>query len=247
MLKNFEINDDQVTTQAIRRDRDRFRHLSGYLLQTREAERGHIAKELHDKIGQGLTAVMLNLHALRRKETAGIETQLAQVTDAIETSLDRVIELSCGLRPPQLDLLGLGATLKWYVKEEVHFADFALKFIDQSEGVRLNWQIETVCFRVVQEALSNVSRHASARHVTVTLSVDKSAFHLRIEDDGKGMDPIHVKSVMGLGLIGMEEGVALTGGALNIESGSSRGTIVHAIFPLKLALPRTRQKRRVSS
>jgi two-component system, NarL family, sensor histidine kinase UhpB len=246
MVSNFEMNEDQIATFALSRDRDRFRHLSGYLLQAREVERGRIAKELHDKIGQGLTAVMLHLHAMQRKETAKIESLLAQVTQVVEVSLARVIELSSGLRPPQLDLLGLGATLKWYLQEEPCYQGLTLNFLDKSGGVRLNWQIETVCFRVVQEALSNVFRHAGARLVTVTLSVDKSSFHLQIEDDGNGMDPVNVKSVMGLGLMGMQQGVALTGGTLKIDSALSRGTIIHAIFPLKLAVPRVRQKRRVS-
>ena len=116
----------------------------------------------------------------------------------------------------------------------------------ESKDVRLNWKIETVCFRVVQESLSNVFRHACARQVTVTLNTDKSSFHLQIEDDGKGMDSIQVKSMVGLGLMGMQESVTLAGGALTIDSELSRGTIVHATFPLKVAIRRVQQKRRGS-
>jgi signal transduction histidine kinase len=109
---DVEMNKDQISTFALSRDRDRFRHLSGYLLREREVERGRIAKELHDKIGQGLTAVVLHLPAMESKETSKIESLLAQVAQVVEVPLTRVNELSRGLRL-QLERLGLGATLKW--------------------------------------------------------------------------------------------------------------------------------------
>jgi two-component system, NarL family, sensor histidine kinase UhpB len=240
-------SETQSEREALHQDRNRFRHFAAYLLQTRESERWHVARELNDEIGQSLAAAKLNLQSILNKDRGTQNADLIQVTLVLEDSLERVGKLSRNLRPPQLDLLGLGATLKWYLRHELVYEGLEVAFHDESQGIRLDWQIETACFRVVQEALINVSRHARARHVNIALRRDKRHLHLRIEDDGKGFDLHQAGRANGLGLLTMEEGVVLTGGEFKIDSVIRRGTLIHAMFPLRLATPKVRKNKRAPS
>lgn len=212
--------------------------LSHRLVEVQETERRHIARELHDEIGQSLTAAELNLQAaLQAPGTAALERRLEDSIQAVERVLEQVHDLSLNLRPSMLDDLGLEPALRWYTHRQAALTGMQAEFQAEQLGERLDSMIETECFRVAQEALTNVVRHAQARSVWVHLSRANSHIHLSVRDDGVGFDvaALRDEAVRGasLGLLSMEERTALAGGGLEFKSAPGHGTEVHAWFPLK--------------
>jgi signal transduction histidine kinase len=212
--------------------------LSYRLVEVQESERRHIARELHDEIGQSLTVAELNLQAaLRCPTTPTKQRRLEESIQAVERVIEQVHDLSLNLRPSILDDLGLEPALRWYTHRQASLTGIRAAFSAVSLENRLDLVIETECFRVAQEALTNVVRHAKAHAVTVDLSKRNGHLHLRVRDDGVGFDAAELRreAVQGasLGLLSMEERAALAGGGLELNTAPGRGTEVHAWFPLK--------------
>ncbi len=212
--------------------------LSHRLVEVQESERRQIARELHDEIGQSLTIAEMNLQAaLQSPATAAKERRLRESIQAVERVLEQVHDLSLNLRPSILDDLGLEPALRWYTHRHATTTGLQAEFRAASLENRLDLVIETECFRVAQEALTNVARHARARAVTVDLSRRNGHLHLRVRDDGVGFDvtALRNEAVHGasLGLLSMEERASLAGGGLEFHSAPGQGTEVHAWFPLK--------------
>ncbi|HLH54288.1 MAG TPA: ATP-binding protein [Verrucomicrobiae bacterium] len=212
--------------------------LSHRLVEVQETERRHIARELHDEIGQSLTVAEMNLQAaLRSSNTAAKRQRLEDSIQAVERVLEQVHDLSLNLRPSILDDLGLEPALRWYTNRQAALTGLRAEFKPASLESRLDVVIETECFRVAQEALTNVVRHANARAVTVDLSQRNGHLHLLVRDDGVGFDvtALRNEAVQGasLGLLSMEERTSLAGGGLEFNSSPGQGTEVHAWFPLR--------------
>jgi len=222
-----------------RRTAERLQALSHRMVEVQEAERHLIARELHDEIGQTLTAVKINLQALQRSSDAFRHAAiLEENVTVIERALQQVRNLSLDLRPSLLDDLGLVPALRWHVNRQAERAGFTAVFTTDALEARLSPDLEIACFRVVQEALTNVVRHARAQHVLVELQQRDTELELTIRDDGVGFD---VQSALeramhgaSLGLLGMDERVSLVGGQMEIESVPMRGTEIRARFPLAL-------------
>jgi signal transduction histidine kinase/ActR/RegA family two-component response regulator len=211
--------------------------LSRRLLGIQETERSYIARELHDEVGQSLTAAIYSLQAIQRMpETSMFRAKLEECTAILELTLQQVRNMSLDLHPALLDDLGLVPALRWYIDREAQWGDFTAQVIADSMDERLPTEIELVCFRVVQEALTNVTRHARARHVTVELWKRGSELHLVVRDDGLGFNVQEAleRAVKGasLGLLGMRERVMLIGGQIEISSAPGNGTEIHTRFPL---------------
>lgn len=211
--------------------------LSHRLLEVQELERRHIARELHDEIGQALTATKINLQALLRfPDPTALAARLEDSIGVIEHLLDQVRNLSLDLRPPLLDDLGLVAALRWYVIQQSKRAGLQSRFQADPWIPRLDPAIETACFRVAQEAVTNVIRHAGADNFSVRLFQPQDSLCLEVADDGIGFDPAiaQARAEQGgsLGWIGMQERVALVGGRIECVSSTGRGTEVRAHFPL---------------
>jgi PAS domain S-box-containing protein len=232
----------------LRRSRQRLQVLSRQLVQVQETERRHLARELHDEIGQALTATEMNLQALLESPgAAALAPRLRESLQVVEHVQEQVHDLSLNLRPSMLDDLGLLPALRWYTSRQAALAglhcevraDPSLEHAEQ----RLDPMVETACFRVAQEALTNVVKHAKARTVTVELNPtdDDEQLHLSVRDDGVGFDVASVReqAVRGasLGLLSMEERATLAGGGLQYHATPGQGTEVHAWFPLKWAHP----------
>ncbi len=218
----------------------RLQVLSRRLVQAQESERRHLALELHDEIGQALTVAELNLQRMLQLPSAKpLVPQLTESLGAVERVLEQVRDIALNLRPSMLDDLGLGAALQWFAKRQAASAGLKCELKLESFDRRLDPLIETECFRIAQEALTNIGRHAKARHVTIELQKDDSQIHLCVRDDGAGFDvaSIREKATLGasLGLLSMEERASLVGGKLDIKSVPGHGTEVHAWFPLKWA------------
>jgi signal transduction histidine kinase len=212
--------------------------LSQRLVEVQENERRHIARELHDEIGQSLTAAEMNLHAaLQAPGADALEHRLAESIQAVERVLAQVHDLSLNLRPSMLDDLGLEPALRWYTHRQAALTGLRAEFRADPLEARLEPMIETECFRVAQEALTNVVRHSQARNVRLELSHRNGHLHLSVRDDGVGFDvaALRQEAVRGasLGLLSMEERTALAGGGLEFNSAPGEGTEVHAWFPLR--------------
>jgi PAS domain S-box-containing protein len=233
----IDVTERRKAEQALQDYAERLQLLSRQLLTVQETERSRIARELHDQIGQTLTAVKLRLQSMRRPdEEAG---QAARLEDCIQLSaqvLEQVRCLSLDLRPPLLDELGLAAALQSHVNGHAHRAGLFAHFEADPLPVRLSQEVGTACFRVVQEALTNVLRHAQASYVSVELRWRDGWLHLTVADDGAGFDPgVSRRQAMAgnsIGLLSMEERMMLIGGHCDIRSMPGWGTTVHAACPL---------------
>jgi signal transduction histidine kinase len=228
--------------RSLDENRRRLQALSRQLLSAQETERRHIARELHDQIGQALTAVKINLQAMKRSSEA--VPALSRLDDSIATiewTLDQVRNLSLDLRPSMLDDLGLGAALRWYLDRQARQSGFVAQLVIDPDLGALAPELETTCFRVVQEGLTNVARHAQARQVRVEVHQRQGELHLLLRDNGVGFDvaAARARATRGasLGLLGMHERVTLLGGHLDIDSQFGQGTEIRVRLPLSAAAP----------
>ena len=215
----------------------RLQILSQRLMEIQELERRAIARDLHDEIGQALTAIKLNLRELGDNLTAAVVGK--QVSDSL-LILDQVLRhirnLALDLRPSMLDELGLLPALRWYVGRQAERAGWTLEFMADEVVARPSPEVEISCFRLTQEALTNVVRHAKATAVEVRLEVGHGRLDLFICDNGIGFEPELIRTGAragtSVGLSGMEERVRLAGGRITIHSAPGGGTEIHATFPL---------------
>ena len=203
-----------------------------------ETERRRIAREIHDVVGQALTAVRLSLVAARASgDRDAVDRRLDESVYLIELAMDQVRAIARDLRPAVLDDLGLAAAVRGYLADQAVAGRFEPTLRILSLPRRLQGDVETACFRIVQEAVTNIQRHAFARHVEVELEHRDDKLDLRITDDGRGFD---VRAALGgaasrggLGLIGMHERALLVGGDIAFHSQPGRGTEIRARLPAK--------------
>lgn len=215
----------------------RLQVLSRRLVEVQETERRYIACELHDEIGQALTAAQMNLQAvLQSSRSDAVVPRLKECLAEVEGVMEQVHSLSLDLRPSMLDDLGLEPALRWYTSRQGTLAGLQAKLVTDSLEHRYDPMIEIQCFRIAQEALTNVIRHAHADTVTVELHLADGYLHLSVRDDGIGFDVAKVRdqAVRGasLGLLSMEERATWAGGKLEINAIAGQGTDVHVWFPL---------------
>ncbi len=214
----------------------RFRGLARAVWKVQEDERRRLARELHDGVGQTLTALTNQLERLQQKLDGGETASLAGAVDTARAALNEVRELSRLLRPPVLDDLGLPAALSWLTRTLEQRT--GLRAVLSLEGLhqRLDTDLETLVFRIVQEALTNVLRHAGVDRAEVGVSRIGTVLELRVSDDGKGFDPQTLlaggEAATGSGLRGMRDRLELFGGRLEILSSPGRGTLITAEVPL---------------
>ena len=209
--------------------------LSRHVLEVQELERRRVAIELHDELGQSLTAIKINLQLSQRlKEQPLSELNLESIR-IVEDALQQVRRLATTLRPSMLDDLGLAPALKWIAEQSAGRGGFAVNFHHVRAQSRLAPDIETACFRIVQEALTNITRHAQAKRVEISLRREGEDMVLSVQDDGLGFDiqAMRQRAVLGgsLGVLGMQERANLIDGQLTIHSVSGQGSSVQLICP----------------
>jgi signal transduction histidine kinase len=208
--------------------------LSGRMLAGRENERRGIARVLHDDVGQLLTSIKLNLQRLHplQGEAAIVGDSVTLVDDA----LTRVRALSLELRPGVLDDLGLGPAVSWYANRQGERAGYTVKVVENVGRQRLDEGIETAAFRIVQQALTNVARHANAKNVRVSMRLAPRLLDLTISDDGVGFNVgekrIRAEAGESLGLLDMRELATLAGASYSVSSSPGKGTTVEVRFHL---------------
>lgn len=219
--------------------RTQLRALAAHNVSILEAERQRIARELHDESGQALIGVKLNLQVLAHKIPTELPALRAEVDDLrqqINEATAQLKGLARKLRPPTLDQLGLQVALQQLVTEFAERTAIHMHYTTVEGAIRLPPAVETACYRIVQEALTNVARHAAASEVWITLGLDvreKLDFYLQltIEDNGRGF-VVKQEAERGLGLLGMQERSLTLGGVLTIESQPGAGAMIHVTIPL---------------
>ncbi|HEV3410989.1 MAG TPA: GAF domain-containing protein [Puia sp.] len=230
----FDIGRLKEAENLLRQSEEDLRDLASSLQNVREEERAAIAREIHDELGQQLTAIKLDVSWLDRKIAGDavikerINGVLTMLTDMIHT----IRRISTQLRPSILDDLGLIEALKWQVRDFQKRTGILIEFECSEETLKLEPAVTTGVFRIFQESLTNVVRHAEATAVSARLYVEDDRLILTITDNGKGFDPAAAKKKKTLGLMGMKERTLMMKGAYDIDSQSGKGTSLRFSIPL---------------
>jgi PAS domain S-box-containing protein len=221
-----DITKRKQAEEAVREYAERLKFLSRRLMEVQEAERRNIARELHDEIGQVLTGLKLTLEMGARLPADEVGTSLNQAQALVNALMARARKLSLDLRPAMLDDLGLLPTLLWHIEHYTAQTRVRVSFKNSGlEGKRFAPEVETAAYRIVQEALTNIARHAGVTEATVRVWTDERKLIIQIEDEGKGFDAESVLVARETsGLSGMRERAVLLGGQLTVESRKGSGT-----------------------
>jgi signal transduction histidine kinase len=217
--------------------REQLRNLASYLQEAREEERKRIAREIHDELGQSLTALKFDISRLAERlpeEEPALRERVAAMATLIDGSIHTVQRVSTELRPGLLDDLGLAAAIEWQVEE---FAErTGIRFdLHLGDDDMLESHVAIALFRILQETLTNVARHAGANKVHVELAVDPREVMLRVRDDGRGITESEISSTQALGLLGMRERARTLGGEVTFEGVRGQGTTVTVRIPCDLS------------
>lgn len=215
----------------------RARTLAQRLFDVQEAERRAVAQDLHDEIGQVLTALKLNLQQVQRDGIGGgTSNELHESIEISDQLLARVRNLALDLRPSLLDDLGLVPALRWFATRQAERAGWVLQLHLDETPLTLTAPRSIACFRVVQEAMTNIARHARAKSVLLSLSVTPEQVRMVVQDDGCGFDEAAIRSRaqqgLSMGMLGMEERVSLVGGSMTVRSTVGQGTSLVISVPL---------------
>ena len=225
-----------IDITEIKRAQGQMKRLSDSILAGQEKERAAVSRELHDELGQVLTALRLDTAWLRERlkgsdpEASG---RAAAACDLIGKAIDDVRGMATRLRPGALDDLGLVDALDWYVNEFEKRSKVSCVF-RHYDVPKVGDRIATAAYRIAQEALTNVARHSSASSVDISIRAEGGVLTLSVEDDGRGFDLRALEESRGLGVVGMRERAELAGGTLTIRSRPGRGTQVRLTAPLDL-------------
>ncbi len=232
---------DAMLGRLNRRTRQ-LRALSERTINAQEEERQRIARNLHDETAQSLSMLIINLERLENSPLANqveLQERLQQTRLLATSTLEELRQVIFDLRPAMLDDLGLIPAIRWYVRSHLKTAGVDIAFEVPEESVRLPHYLETTLFRITQEAVNNILRHAGANHMTFRLWLEEEEIHLEVEDDGHGFNVGQTASQAlnqkQLGLLGIQERAALVGGQVVIESNPGQGTRVWVIVPLRRA------------
>ena len=219
----------QQAKEVIQDSNERLRKLYHRLELIREEERTRIAREVHDELAQILTALKLELSLFDKKlieKHASLRTDTQMMLGLIDNTLQSAKKLATELRPPILDDLGLQEAVEWQGREFEKRTGIRFHFDSGDESIVLDTKRSTTVFRIFQETLTNVLRHAQAKNIDVTLSENNGSITLQVCDDGIGIKPDQVSNVRSLGLLGMRERALVWGGKVIIESANNQGTTV---------------------
>lgn len=246
-LRKSERQSNQLLQQS-RQLQDDLQRLSRGILSAQEEERKRISRELHDLVAQTLTAINVHLENLKREaaqNARGMKKNIARTQKLVERSVDKVHRFARELRPAVLDDLGLIPALQSLVEYLAKESGFRVKMTASADVQKLTNERRTVLYRVAQEALTNIARHARAGHVSLDIRKKSNAVHMQIHDDGCAFDVeqlLNARKSRRMGLLGMRERVEMVGGIFEIESSPGQGTTVTARIPFRNRLRKNRSK-----
>ena len=223
-------------TKELKKSRENLRNLSSYLQSVREQERTLIAGEILDDLGQSLTALKIDISWLAKKlpkDQKPLLEKLEAMSKLTGATLKTVQRISTELRPSLLDHLGLAAAIEWQVEEFQNRSGIKYKLTIDPEDITLDEKLSTAIFRIFQETLTNVARHAQATRVTVSLKETEDTLELRLRDNGKGITKEQISDPKSFGLMGIRERVHPWGGQVTISGKPGKGTAVEIRIPIE--------------
>jgi signal transduction histidine kinase len=230
-----DITERKLDHQSVKASRDQLRQLATRLEHVREEERAGIAREIHDELGQDLTAVKMNVSWLARKLKSNelLQKKLQHVQDLVDIAIQAVRRIATQLRPAVLDELGLGAAIEWQAQKFTMDSHIKCVVNLDPAAIPLSREVSTALFRIFQEALTNVERHANATNVKVKLATFGKSLYLEVTDDGRGIHTKQLNDPRSIGLLGMKERALALGGEVTFTSVAGSGTTVTATIPLR--------------
>lgn len=232
-----EITLRKQAEEEIREKRQQLSTLNRKFTEMEETERRQLVQELHDRIGQNLTAISLNLNILKNHLGSAPDSLLGRIDDTITLlgqMTDETRDIMARLRPPVLDDFGLVAAVKWYAERFSDRSEITVEFTGNEFSPRLSPDKEIILFRIAQEAFSNIARHAGASHVDVNFDEADGKARMTIHDNGVGFDIATIKQpdqVKGWGVLSMKERAKMAGGSFSIETGAEQGTTLIVELP----------------
>lgn len=231
----------RTAERSLRESESRLRSLAMRLENIREQERTAIAREIHDVLAQELTRLKIDLVWLAKRaarlttpEAAGVADRIADATRQTDTAITTVQRIATELRPVILDSLGLSAAIEWQVEDFARRTGTRCQAHVPREDLQIAREPATALFRILQESLTNVARHAAATEVEVELTRTEFAYRLTIRDDGRGVRPEEINDPHSIGLVGMRERAQAFGGGFSIRALPTRGTLVEVFIPLSV-------------
>ena len=233
----FNITDSKLKEEELRWSREALGQLSAHRDTVREEERKSIAREIHDELGQALTALKIDVDWLGRKlpeGEAGVDEKLRAMSKILDGTVDSVRRIAENLRPGMLDDLGLAAAIEWQVEQFGERTGIACELVMNREEFDLDDRLATCVFRIIQEALTNVARHAGADRVEVSLFEENGEIELEVSDNGRGFRESAKKG--SFGLLGMKERVKMLGGEVAVSGSPGKGTSVRVRLPTREAI-----------
>ena len=240
-ILNAELAERTLTEQRLRASEENLRALAKHLQSVREEERIHIAREIHDELGQALTGLKFELNSFAKHFESDDAAARHDKQQTLNVAIDRIINsvrrIASGLRPEVLDEIGLAAAFDWQARE-----------FQRRTGIRCHVNIpvqfsdpdkdrSTALFRIFQELLTNVARHANATRVNVSLSEGEAALALCVEDNGRGIKETEAQSPRSLGFLGLRERVLAFGGTIDVKGDDGKGTRVCVSIPVTANQP----------
>ncbi len=232
-----EIEEHKETQVQLERSRDQFRNLGNQIQAIREEEKSRIAREVHDRLGQALTALKIDTIQIGKKlppELDGLKAEVDGMTEVIDDTIRSVQHIAMELRPPILDAFGICEAIAWQAGEYEQRYGLQFDVHCLQETADLDKGLETTLFRIFQEAVSNVVRHAGATRVAVDLSVQGGDLVFKIEDDGRGIRQEDIENAGSLGLVGIQERVHPFRGNVEFLGQPGKGTTVAVTIPLSV-------------
>jgi two-component system sensor histidine kinase UhpB len=232
-----DITERKEAEDKFRRTSTILRNLASHLQSIREEERGLIAREIHDELGQVLTVLKIQITLLAnklREDQKDLKEKINSLSEVIDESVESVQRITAKLRPGILDELGLIPAIEWQTQEFRKVTDKIFSLSLPSNEIRIDKEKSTVIFRIFQEAVTNVIRHATANHVYVSLNHNSPKLILEVRDNGSGISSEQINNQKSLGIVGMKERALAVGGEVNIEGIPLKGTSVKVEIPFIL-------------
>jgi PAS domain S-box-containing protein len=231
-----DITEQKKAQEEINNSYRAIRKLSSHLQNAREEERIHIAREIHDELGQQLTVLKMDISWLNKKMKALNEPVLIEKTNEIllmlNDTVNTVRRISSDLRPGLLDDLGLAAAIEWHLQEFGKRSGINTEFVTQETEVIIPQTLKTGLFRIFQESITNIARHAEATDVVVELFIEEATISMSITDNGKGFDVTAIGRKKTLGVLGMQERTVMMGGKFRIRRNPEKGMKVEVNVPI---------------
>jgi PAS domain S-box-containing protein len=234
---SHDVTEQYEAKELLQKSYEEIRQLASNLQSIREDERTNIAREIHDELGQQLTGLKMDIHWLSRKVKNAddeINEKMKESIDLINATITSVRKIATDLRPSILDDLGLLAALEWQGEEFEKRSGTKVKFINKAGDMEVRPEVATAIFRIYQELLTNIARHANAGLVTALLDMEGNILRVSIKDDGVGFNTNTISNKKTLGLLGIKERTLLMGGTYEIKTEPGKGSETIISIPLKL-------------